>query len=170
MTAACARMAAVALLLCGGCEGSLLDSPGPGHQHGPYAPPPEGSVPLGGPIAESDEDALEDTPNPAGTDRLTHVRGRELYVIHCSPCHGDQGRGDGPVAAALSEKTPDLTDPKLHDEATDGAWAHLIAEGSMSEVMPGFAADVDLADRWVLVRYLRSIRSSPRSNSPADPN
>ncbi len=160
-----------------GCNGALDEAPVPGAQHGPYAAPPEGAVPLGGPLPESDEDALEDVTNPAGVGRLTLVRGRELYSIHCAPCHGDSGKGDGPIAPLLSEETPDLTHPELQAEASDGALVHVIATGTMSEVMPGFAADIPVADRWVLVRYLRSIRrtapasrSSPRSNSPADPN
>jgi mono/diheme cytochrome c family protein len=146
-----------ALLLSVACEGFLMDSPAAGLQHGPYAPPPEGSVPLGGPAPQSDEDELQDAMNPAQQGRLTLVRGRELYVIHCSPCHGDTGRGDGPVAAVLSEKTPDLTDAKVQTELTDGGMVHVIATGTMSEVMPSFSADIALEDRWILVRYLRSI-------------
>jgi mono/diheme cytochrome c family protein len=35
--------------------------------------------------------------------------GAELYAIHCASCHGDGGRGDGPVAASLSTAPADLT-------------------------------------------------------------
>lgn len=150
-----------ALLVAAGCYGELEDSPSFGTQHGPYVPAPPGAVPLGGPVVEPDEDALEVTDNPAGTDRLTAVRGHELFAVHCSPCHGERGRGDGPVAAVLSETTPDLTDPKLQADASDGALVHIISVGTMSEVMPGFAADIPLAERWVLVRYLRHLRRPP---------
>jgi mono/diheme cytochrome c family protein len=36
-------------------------------------------------------------------------RGRELYVRHCAACHGVDGRGSGPAAAALRKKPADLT-------------------------------------------------------------
>jgi hypothetical protein len=35
--------------------------------------------------------------------------GPELYERFCAACHGDQGRGDGPVAATMSVLVPDLT-------------------------------------------------------------
>ena len=35
--------------------------------------------------------------------------GRTLYLRYCASCHGRNGRGDGPVAAALGEKPTDLT-------------------------------------------------------------
>ncbi|NNE43834.1 MAG: cytochrome c [Gemmatimonadetes bacterium] len=35
--------------------------------------------------------------------------GAELYRGYCVNCHGDVGRGDGPLAAILKVPTPDLT-------------------------------------------------------------
>jgi len=35
--------------------------------------------------------------------------GRELYIQYCSSCHGENGRGNGPVSAYLKIKVPDLT-------------------------------------------------------------
>jgi mono/diheme cytochrome c family protein len=35
--------------------------------------------------------------------------GREVYLRHCASCHGDLGKGDGPVAASLRRPSPDLT-------------------------------------------------------------
>lgn len=43
-------------------------------------------------------------PGYAGEDA-----GRALYLRYCAACHGRDGRGDGPVAAALGEKPKDLT-------------------------------------------------------------
>ncbi len=36
-------------------------------------------------------------------------QGAALYQRYCASCHGIEGRGDGPVAAALSPPPPDLT-------------------------------------------------------------
>ena len=134
------------------------DGPGIGPQRGPFAPPPPGAVPLGGLEGPADEEALEDATNPAGRDKVTLVRGRALYFIHCAPCHGEDGKGDGPVASRLSEAPSDLRDADLQADASDGAWVHVIAEGSMSGVMPGFRADISPEERWILVRHLRSLR------------
>ncbi len=35
--------------------------------------------------------------------------GKLEYRRHCSQCHGTNGKGDGPVAAALTKKPTDLT-------------------------------------------------------------
>ena len=37
------------------------------------------------------------------------VRGPDLFRAHCAPCHGPDGKGDGPVAVALKAKPADLT-------------------------------------------------------------
>ncbi len=37
------------------------------------------------------------------------VRGPDLYHAHCAACHGPDGKGNGPVGAALKTKPADLT-------------------------------------------------------------
>jgi cytochrome c len=40
---------------------------------------------------------------------ITSLKGADLYHAHCAPCHGDNGKGRGPVVPALSVPVPDLT-------------------------------------------------------------
>jgi mono/diheme cytochrome c family protein len=35
--------------------------------------------------------------------------GRALYLKYCSSCHGQDGKGNGPVSPVLKVKVPDLT-------------------------------------------------------------
>jgi mono/diheme cytochrome c family protein len=37
------------------------------------------------------------------------MSGPDLYLRFCAACHGQSGRGDGPVSKSLSVETPDLT-------------------------------------------------------------
>ena len=37
------------------------------------------------------------------------VDGASVFRSNCAPCHGVEGRGEGPVAAALKQPVPDLT-------------------------------------------------------------
>lgn len=39
----------------------------------------------------------------------TTVDGAALYLEYCAVCHGAEGRGDGPAAAALQKPPSDLT-------------------------------------------------------------
>jgi mono/diheme cytochrome c family protein len=52
------------------------------------------------------------TPTAAPADPEL-ARGELLYRIHCASCHGPQGKGDGPVAAALTLRPSDLTTATL---------------------------------------------------------
>jgi mono/diheme cytochrome c family protein len=40
---------------------------------------------------------------------IASMAGHDLYQAYCAPCHGRQGRGDGPTAPALRTVVPDLT-------------------------------------------------------------
>jgi len=48
------------------------------------------------------------TKSDAASEVVVQI-GRESYVQYCSSCHGADGRGGGPVAAALKTALPDLT-------------------------------------------------------------
>lgn len=45
----------------------------------------------------------------SGADEVPDLSGSELYQHLCASCHGGKGRGEGPVAATLKSKVPDLT-------------------------------------------------------------
>jgi len=40
---------------------------------------------------------------------IQSLKGADIYRAYCASCHGEQGKGDGPVAPALTTKMPDLT-------------------------------------------------------------
>jgi mono/diheme cytochrome c family protein len=47
---------------------------------------------------------------PAASQEQTPiVNGRDEFVWNCADCHGQAGRGDGPLAAALIKSPSDLT-------------------------------------------------------------
>lgn len=42
-------------------------------------------------------------------NRTSAVDGKEMYTSYCAPCHGTDGRGNGPVSSALKTQPTDLT-------------------------------------------------------------
>ena len=40
---------------------------------------------------------------------MASLSGRDLFQFYCAGCHGRDGKGDGPVAASLRRRPPDLT-------------------------------------------------------------
>jgi mono/diheme cytochrome c family protein len=42
-------------------------------------------------------------------ERVNPTDGKLMYTSYCAPCHGAEGRGNGPVAGALKSQPTDLT-------------------------------------------------------------
>ena len=47
--------------------------------------------------------------------RVDATSGAALYSHHCASCHGNSGRGDGPVAVSLKTPPADLTSLTKHN-------------------------------------------------------
>jgi|YNPBryunderm2012_1023409.scaffolds.fasta_scaffold03661_5 mono/diheme cytochrome c family protein len=91
-------------------------------------------------------------------------RGEERYNIYCSPCHGLAGYGDGPIAVraeALQEGTwtpPSSLHTELVRSRPDGHLYNTIANGIRN--MPAYGPQIDVADRWAIVAYVRALQFS----------
>ncbi|MBK7599260.1 MAG: cytochrome c [Acidobacteria bacterium] len=47
-----------------------------------------------------------------GKGKAKQSQGQKLYLSHCASCHGDDGKGNGPVASSLKSSVGDLTQIK----------------------------------------------------------
>jgi mono/diheme cytochrome c family protein len=56
---------------------------------------------------------------PSAADDETGITGRGLYMKQCAPCHGNEGRGDGPNAAIFLATPRDLREGFLGAYSTD---------------------------------------------------
>lgn len=52
-------------------------------------------------------------PSTSGAAQNPPERGKTVYAAKCAVCHGEKGKGDGPVAASLPAKSTDFTDGKF---------------------------------------------------------
>ena len=86
-------------------------------------------------------------------------RGRQLYKVNCTPCHGEQGKGDGPAAAAYNPKPRNHADPVYMSKLTDEDIAKVIQYGGAIKNMPLMPSNPALkgADLAAVVAYTRSL-------------
>src|ERR1043166_5350399 len=92
--------------------------------------------------------------------------GVDIFHNYCSPCHGRDGRGDGPVAVALNPRPAGLTPPRaqVRDFITNGT-RPIPAHGTSAMPVwgPTFHA-LETDDRTVSIRianvveYLETIQ------------
>jgi mono/diheme cytochrome c family protein len=60
-------------------------------------------------------------PPPAGGEQrrlISSLEGQALYREYCAVCHGEQGKGDGPMARALKSPPADLTHIAMRNGGT----------------------------------------------------
>lgn len=81
------------------------------------------------------------------------ARGASLYATQCASCHGDTGRGDGPMAARLDPPPIAFTDPERARQRSLMALYQVVSQGVGGTSMPSFAA-LPEADRWALAFYI----------------
>jgi S-disulfanyl-L-cysteine oxidoreductase SoxD len=122
-------------------------------------PFPKRSQPVAGTtVLVKDQDTARKMVNPVAADDKSVAKGRRLFEIYCTPCHGKSGTGDGYVGEKLVMKPWDLTstnqmhswDPK---EYPDGYIFGYMSLGGA--VMPSYANDLSATERWHVVNYIR---------------
>jgi mono/diheme cytochrome c family protein len=109
---------AIVLLLaaCGGEESSkALPTP-------ETRPAPAPAVPAATPAPPGDV--------PEGNLRGNASKGRELYAVYCTTCHGPSGKGDGPAAAGLQPPPADHTNAAYMGTLSDAHVYTVIAKGA----------------------------------------
>ena len=92
-----------------------------------------------------------------GHPRPALAEGRTLYQANCQGCHGTEGAGDGPRAAALPAGVPDLRRPGSLIDQTDTQLVAIVDEGVPGTTMPGFHDVMSDDQRWQVVAWLRML-------------
>jgi mono/diheme cytochrome c family protein len=116
----------------------------------------------GEPIQVSGESAIN-------LDSLKH--GKELFTkLECFKCHGDQGRGDGPAAAALTDNNSQPIHPydfesgtRFKCGTTNSDLYKIFMTGLDGTPMPSFADVLKPAEAWDLVHFLRTLQVNHKS-------
>ncbi|NUM88425.1 MAG: cytochrome c [Bdellovibrionales bacterium] len=118
--------------------------------------PPEGTLPRGFTrytIAYA-EDADAKLKNPLPRTAAVLARGKDRYGVFCAVCHGDKGLGDGPVINPYPIPKSLQSDQMM--KWGDGHIFHVITRGQ--GVMPSYARQIPVTDRWAIIHYLRALQ------------
>jgi mono/diheme cytochrome c family protein len=86
-------------------------------------------------------------------------RGRERFDIHCAPCHGRTGLGNGMVVQRGYSAPPSYFSRHVLD-APAGHYFQVITSGFGA--MPSYAAQLSVRDRWRVAAYIRVLQESRR--------
>lgn len=91
--------------------------------------------------------------NPLPHEEAVIKKGKDLYTNLCLTCHGLSGKGDGPAAASLGHRPPDLI--RVLAGQTDGALLWKIGKGGGA--MPSYEKTLTEEERWQMIHYLRTL-------------
>jgi mono/diheme cytochrome c family protein len=93
-------------------------------------------------------------PNPVKATPESINRGKKLYNVDCSLCHGEKGDGKGDMASDIKNIT-DFTNSDVQKSHTDGEWFYIVRKGK-GEMPPEDAGRAKDDDVWSIVNYLRT--------------
>ncbi len=85
------------------------------------------------------------------------LRGQERFNIFCAPCHDRAGTGQGMIVRRGFRPPPSYHIDRLR-EAPVGHFFAVITHGF--GVMPDYAAQVPVRDRWAIIAYVRALQLS----------
>ena len=90
-------------------------------------------------------------------------RGAEVYRTSCAGCHGDRGRGDGPLAAGLDPAPANLADWAALSDQSPLDYYRRINIGVVGTAMPAFEDRIPARERWAVALYATTLRLPPAS-------
>ncbi len=106
---------------------------------------------------ESNELAYMMSPSDKTVDK-----GKTLFMNNCVACHGANGEGDGPAAAALKPKPRDFHSAKgwINGRMASGMFKTL-TQGIPGSPMPPFSS-LSVKDRLAIISYIRTFKGFPK--------
>jgi mono/diheme cytochrome c family protein len=89
--------------------------------------------------------------------------GKALFETYCLVCHGESGKGDGPIADKIPHPPSYMSDRLLQFQP--GRIFHVITMGTTK--MPSYAAQLSASERWKVVAYVRTSLQGIREEQAA---
>ncbi len=94
---------------------------------------------------------------PVTINEALLARGKQRYNINCTPCHGAVGDGKGITTKYGMVAVANFHDPRLV-KMSAGEIFNTITHGK--NLMGPYGANIEIADRWAIIAYLRALQRS----------
>lgn len=91
--------------------------------------------------------------NPLAKSDAVIEEGKVLYGRYCQHCHGETGKGDGPVGVVF-KGVPNYSGLK---DRTEGSIFHTITFGKNRMMAHG--SQVSVLNRWKIVQYVQTLQN-----------
>jgi mono/diheme cytochrome c family protein len=129
-------------------------------------PPVEGTIPVTGrgPVSEATTAARITNPRTRTSESIN--RGKFEYETYCLVCHGEKGKGDGPISSAVGGPyigVRDLTDAAAAKLADGELYGVITDARTMGRgLMPRYGDKIRGTDRWDVVNYVRMLQAAAK--------
>ena len=90
--------------------------------------------------------------NPFRNQASSIAAGRVIFEQNCVVCHGEEGRGDGPLADSLSPNPVDLREHTA--DHTESVLYQFISRGVQGTAMPAFEESLSDEERWHVLNFI----------------
>lgn len=145
------------------------DQPNPNFKDGKTAQlPPAGTTPVG--FVRFDYPNTRDGYDKAGVEVKSPLpqtpqnfeEGKQLFITFCSPCHGENGQGDGIVTQHGFPPPPSYSKGNSSrggamKDLTDGKIYHTITYGV--NAMGSYASQLNPTERWKVIMYVHHLQT-----------
>ncbi len=84
--------------------------------------------------------------------------GQAVYETRCAPCHGVEGRGDGPAAAGVTPRPRNFRDPDFWNGRSSEQLLLVVRDGKPGTLMPPFEGALDKEQIDAVVAYIQTFR------------
>jgi mono/diheme cytochrome c family protein len=95
--------------------------------------------------------------NPIPASPEVTQKGERIYRSKCQPCHGREGRGDGPDSDP-THPAGNLTDRLRAAFNPDGIIFYRVWNGRRSPRMPAFKTDLSKDEVWTVIHFMKTLR------------
>lgn len=91
---------------------------------------------------------------PMSSTMATYQAGLQVYQTFCQSCHGERGKGNGPVGPLLSPQPRDFTDAAWLSGQTEVYLFSVVSYGKPGTAMPGYNDILTLEQRSQVLNYI----------------